>query len=195
VSFPLRQQELLVPEPARRLIVRRGMTAHWGVDPSTQRISIACGPLVQTHSFPRTEGLARLSDIYHGTVAFVETLQISGWPAPGFILLEQPSGKTINLELTYAVGVTAAALQYGVEDWIGSVQMETISSSSWKKLATGYGVASKVDPETGKPWKDRERYPVMRWARANGYTGNSWDEADALGIAEAARRMVTLEPR
>jgi hypothetical protein len=35
----------------------------------------------------------------------------------------------------------------------------------------------------------------MKWARLNGYTGASWDEADALGIAEAARRDTALEER
>jgi hypothetical protein len=32
----------------------------------------------------------------------------------------------------------------------------------------------------------------VTWARENGYTGLSWDEADAWGIAEAARREVEL---
>jgi hypothetical protein len=195
MSAPLMQQEMFVPEPQRKIIVRPGMEAHWGVDPSTVRIAIASGSMVATHSFPRTEGFARLSDIYHGTVGFVETLQMSGWPAPGFILVEQPSGQSPNLELVYAVGVIIAALQHGIEDWIGSVRLETLPPMSWKKMATGKGNLSKMDPETKKPWKDRERYGVMRWARENGYTGTSWDEADALGIAEAARRLVTLESR
>ena len=66
---------------------------------------------------------------------------------------------------------------------------------SWKKLATGRGNLSKIDPKTKKPWKDREAYGVLKWARTNGYMGNSWDESDALGIAEAARRLVHLEAR
>jgi hypothetical protein len=38
-------------------------------------------------------------------------------------------------------------------------------------------------------------YGVLTWARQNGYAGCSWDEADAWGIAEAARREVALEER
>lgn len=189
MTVPLLQLEVFVPEPQRRLIVRRGMGAHWGVDPSTLRIAVACGSRVQTHSFPRTEGLARLNDIYESTVAFMEDLV--SWPIPGFVLVEQPSGKTINLELVYAVGVVIAAM----EAVLPGTHFETVTSSSWKRVACGRGDISKLDPETKKPWKDREQYGVMQWARANGYTGSSWDESDALGIAEAARRLVTLEER
>lgn len=175
-----------MPEPQRRLIVRRGMFHHWGVDPSTQRIAIAArgqGPYVETHSFPRTEGLARLADIYEGTVEFAKDMAAAF--APGFILVEQPSGKTINLELAYAVGTIIAALGDAVE----GARIETISSSSWKKIACGRGDIYK--PKKGDNWE----YGVLRWARENGYQGSSWDEADALGIAEAARRLVTLEER
>lgn len=195
VSAPLLQQELMEPEPTRRLIVRPGMTAHYGVDPSTQRIAVACahgaGHRVETHPFPRTEGFARLGDIYQSTVEFMFELRDGGWPHPGFLLVEQPSGQSPNLELVYAVGVIIAALQ----EAFPGVRLETMPPMSWKKLATGRGNLSKLDPETKKPWKDREKYGVMRWARENGYTGPSWDEADALGIAEAARRLVTLEER
>lgn len=167
------------------------MTAHWGCDPSTQRLAIAtAGGHVATQAFPRTDGLARLSDIYESTKEFVEDL-LARWTTPGFVLVEQPSGKTINLELTYAVGVIIAAMQ----EVLPGVRFETIVSSSWKKLATGYGHAPKLDPNTGKVWADREQYAVLKWARTNGYQGTSYDEADALGIAEAARRMVHLDAR
>ena len=80
MSVPLLQQELMEPEPQRKLIVRPGMVHHWGVDPSTQRIAIASGDRVQTHSFPRTDGLARLADIYDSTK--VELLDEIGEVAP-----------------------------------------------------------------------------------------------------------------
>jgi hypothetical protein len=188
MSTMLLQQELMEPEPQRRLIVREGMTAHWGVDPSTLRVAIACGNRVMTQSFPRTEGLARLSDIYDATLEFVTDLLIV-WPAPGFVLVEQPSGKTINLELTYAVGVIICAVQQALEERVGGVRVETVVSSSWKRLACGRGNLYK--PKKGDDWE----YGVLLWARENGYEGSSWDEADALGIAEAARRTVTLEAR
>jgi hypothetical protein len=174
----------MVPEPPRRLIVRRGMSAHWGVDPSTLRIAVACGNKVAIHSFPRTEGLARLADIYQSTTEFMEDIA-GDFPAPGFVLVEQPSGKTINLELTYAVGVIVAAMQAALP----GVHFETVVSSSWKRIACGRGDIYK--PKKGDDWE----YGVLRWARENGYEGSSWDEADALGIAEAARRLVTLEER
>lgn len=172
-----------MPEPQRRLIVRRGITAHWGVDPSTLRIAIASEGRVQTHSFPRTEGLARLGDIYQSTVDFA--MDFADGRLPGFILIEQPSGKTINLELTYAVGVIIAALCEAMP----GARIETVVSSSWKRIACGRGDIYK--PKKGDDWE----YGVLRWARENGYQGSSWDEADALGIAEAARRLVTLEER
>jgi hypothetical protein len=175
---------MFVPEPTRRLIVRPGMTAHWGVDPSTLRLAVACGRRVQTHSFPRTEGYARLADIYDSTAEFTQDLMFS-WPVPGFVLVEQPSGKTVNLELTYAVGVIIAAMQGALP----GTRFETVSSSSWKKVACGRGDIYK--PKKGDNWE----YGVLRWARENGYQGSSWDEADALVIAEAARRLVTLEER
>ena len=189
MSVPLLQQELMEPEPQRKLIVRPGMVHHWGVDPSTQRIAIASGDRVQTHSFPRTDGLARLADIYDSTKEFAQDVAYAC--PPGFILVEQPSGQNPNLELVYAVGVIIAALQEACP----GVRIETMPPMSWKKLATGRGNLSKINPDTKKVWRDREEYGVLKWARANGYQGMSWDEADALGIAEAARRSVHLEAR
>ena len=85
----------MVPDPQRVIITRPGMTAHWGVDPSTKRLAIAgqigSYPQAATHSFPETDGLARLGDIYDGTCEFVRDLLVS-WDAPGFVMVEQPSG-------------------------------------------------------------------------------------------------------
>jgi len=181
-----------VPEPARRIITRPGMTAHWGCDPSTKRVAIACGQRVRTHSFPATEGLARLSDIYAGTTEFMEDLLIA-WPAPGFILVEQPSGETVDPILWYAVGATITAIQDACAG-LGT-RVETIAPSSWKKLAVGRGNVYK--PTSKKLGRRPEflDYGVAQWAAQNGYEGHSWDESDALGIAEAGRRLVTLEAR
>ena len=93
------------------------------------------------------------------------------------------------------------ALNSGAEVYMAD--FEDACSPSWENLIDGQinlkdrwaGKLGFTDPETKKPWKDRERYGVLRWARENGYTGSSWDEADALGIAEAGRRLVTLEAR
>lgn len=184
MAVPLAQQELLVPEPPRRLRVRPGMEAHWGCDPSTRRLAIACGRRVAIHSFAPVDGLARLSSIREATVEFVSDLLVA-WPAPGFVFMEQPSGQNVDPILWYAVGVMIEAIQ----DAVDGVRVETIAPASWKKVACGRGNIYK--PKKG----DDHEYGVLRWARLNGYTGSSYDEADALGIAEAARRLVHLEAR
>jgi hypothetical protein len=194
----LAQQELVEPAPVRRLIVPRGHSAWWGVDPSTVRLSVAYvtpdgARGVRTVPFARVEGPARLSEIYAQTRLFaVDAVEPWrwGWPLPGLVLVEQPSGKMENPNLSYAVGVIQAALYDGLYSALGrAVRIETCTSSWWKKRACGRGNLYK--PKKG----DLEPYGVLTWARQNGYAGSSWDESDAWGIAEAARREVALEER
>jgi hypothetical protein len=190
----LAQQELLEVPPARRLIVPPSYTAFWGVDPGVQRVAVACarngpeGPvyMARTCSFAPLEGGARMEAIFTDTQRFVRELLESGWPAPGLVMVEQPSGRQPNPPLSYATGCIIAGVFAGVRDVTGyRVRVETISSSSWKKIATGFG-----------GWKKSVKpYGVLRWANANGYVGSSYDEADAMGVAEAARRSVMLEER
>lgn len=179
------QQELMVPPPRRRLIVPKGCDGWWGVDPSTRRISIAWilsdGERgVMTESFPMQEGAVRLNSIYNLT-RYLAT----GGTFPGLVMVEQPSGKQNNPALSYAVGVVLAALHAALGP---KPTIEMCTSSWWKKRATGKGNIYK--PKKGEP-----EYGVLTWARENGYDGFSWDEADAWGIAEAARREVQLEAR
>jgi hypothetical protein len=79
---------------------------------------------------------------------------------------------------------------------LGDANVETTASAHWKKVATGHGRWNKTKPHPTKKGKTvklaLEEYGVMKWARANGYTGPSWDDADAWGIAEAARRDVEI---
>jgi hypothetical protein len=194
----LAQQELVEPAPVRRLIVPRGHSAWWGVDPSTTRVSVAYvwregARGVRTVPFARVEGPARLSEIYAQTrfiAADLVTTRFGAFPTPGLVLVEQPSGKMENPNLSYAVGVIQAALYDGLYSALGrAAQIETCTSSWWKKRACGRGNLYK--PKRGDP----EPYGVLTWARQNGYAGASWDEADAFGIAEAARREVALEER
>lgn len=195
---PLEQQELLEVAPKRRVIVPRGHTAWYGVDPSTVRVSIAYvapdgSRDATTTPFPRCEGPARLSAIYRDTRVMVEGLLNGmwglGWPKPGAVLIEQPSGKMENPNLSYAVGVIQAAVYDGLaEGYDPGVPVETTTSSHWKKVACGRG-------DIRKPKRQGDPYPVLEWARANGYAGFSWDEADALGIAECARREIGLVER
>jgi hypothetical protein len=196
----LAQQELVEPAPVRRLIVPRGHSAWWGVDPSTVRLSVAYvtpegARGVRTVPFARADGSARLSEIYAQTRLFARHVW-SPWtearvdfPAPGLVLVEQPSGKMENPNLSYAVGVIQAALYDGLYSALGrAVRIETCTSSWWKKRACGRG-------NLYKPKLRGDEYEVLTWARQNGYAGSSWDEADAWGIAEAARREVALEER
>jgi hypothetical protein len=194
----LGQQQLLQPPARRRIIVAPGHGAWWGIDPSTVRVSVAYiasdgARGVRTAPFPRSDGAARLSGIYAETVRFV--VECASWgygtfPAPGLVLVEQPSGKSENPNLSYAVGVIQAAVFDALySHFRRAVQIETCTSSWWKKRACGSGAIFKPKRGSG------EKYGVLTWAQENGYAGSSWDEADALGIAEAARREVALEER
>lgn len=193
---PLQQQELLAAPPTRRIIVPRGFAAHWGVDVSVSRVSIAYAAsggrcAARTASFARLEGGARLARIWAETASFVHDLLCDDFPLPGIVMVEQPSGARPNPPLSYAVGVVMGAVYSAIDDrYGGPVLVETCSSAWWKKVACGKGNIYK--PKKGEP---TESYGVLQWARANGYTGWSWDEADALGIAEAARRTVALDER
>lgn len=198
----LLQQELLEPTPTRRIIVPADRSAWWGVDPGTQRVSIACVDGegrrdVRTASFAGLSGGARLAEIFQVTRALAASL-VDLWTPPGLVLVEQASGQSENPELVYAVGVIQAAVYEGLCDRIGPVQLETVTSSWWKKRACGRGDIRKTMRVEGRKRPvavPHESYGVYVWARANGYAGSSWDEADAWGIAEAARRDVALEPR
>lgn len=199
----LGQQQLLEPSPQRRIIVPVGHDAWWGVDPSTLRVALAgVQPVpdglerwVRTVSFASLDGPARLAHIYRETHDLVfglaERAGETGWPTPpGIVFVEQPSGKQQNPELVYAVGVIQAAIYDALYSGLGRpVRIETCTSSWWKKRACGRGDIYK--PKRG----DRTPYGVLVWAQSNGYDGSSWDEADAFGIAEAARREVALDGR
>lgn len=199
----LGQQELLEPPPARRIIVPAGHAAAWGFDPGTVRVSAAYAAIrggdvargARTASFERGEGPARLSEIYRETARFA--VELAGvWPAPGIVHVEQPSGKFDKPTFVYACGVIMAAVYDGLYSVFGRpVKIETVTSSHWKLVACGRGNIYKPSKEKlGRP-PVFEDYGVAVWAQANGYHGSSWDEVDALGIAEAARREVALEQR
>lgn len=194
----LAQQELLEAPPSRRLIVPAGHTAHWGIDPSTRGIALARAATphgaasVCFAAFAKLRGAQRLSAIQDDTRTLVRGLLDGGWTPPGLIAIEQPFGGPTHGadELFYVVGVITAAVYDAVLEFTGKpAHIEMVSSSWWKKRACGNGgirkPKRKTDPE----------YGVLSWARLNGYMGNSWDEADALAIAEAKRRDVLLEPR
>jgi hypothetical protein len=191
----LGQQELMEPPQRRRLQVAPGHTAIWGVDPSTRRIAIAGVGIehrdVITREFAPLDGAQRLSHIYEQTKDLVGALANHGYwsPRPGLVVIESRGGKHENPALSYAYGVIQAAIYDGLYVKGAPVRIEEIAPSKWKKIACGRGNIYK--PKRGSS----EEYGVLSWARMNGYTGSSWDEADAWGIAEAARREVALVER
>lgn len=197
----LEQQELMEAPPARRMAVQPGREAWWGVDPGTVRLAVACvSPALErrtrTTSFAPLRGGQRLAAIYADTRRFVLEIVAAGWPLPGLVMFELPAGDPPNLELIYASGVQQAAMFDALYEAAGGpVVIETMPTASWKKTACGRGNIYKPTKKKLGRSPVFEDYGVAVWARENGYGGSSWDEVDALGLAEAARRTVALEPR
>lgn len=183
----LAQQELLPPTPARSVEAPAGHDAWWGVDPGTKRVAIGSVTedgerAVASAEIPKSEGGERLSLIYSRTYQLAMDFAL---PAPGYVLVEQPGGEHRNYPLFYAVGATIAAI---VGAFPG-VEVGVVSPATWKKAACGRGDIYKPKPMMRAAGAV---YGVLQWAWENGYDGSSWDEADALGIAEAARRRVAI---
>ena len=202
----LAQQELLEAPPRRRLQVPPDHRDWWGIDPSSTRVAVGAAAVEPSDGsvhrwtalrpFPTVDGAQRLSVIYEETKDFVADLVRCNRRPPGLVWIEQPSGARENPNLSYAVGVTVAAVYDGLYDVTGfPPRVEMVPSATWKKLATGFGGHWKPTKKKLGRTPVFEDYGIARWARANGYAGDSWDEADALGIAEAARREVALVAR
>lgn len=195
----LEQQELLEAPPARRLIVPHGHTAWWGVDVSTKRVSIgwvdaALNRGVRTVSFPALDGGRRFATIYADVGLLVNDLRgVLGAPSPGVVLVEQPAafGRPVEPNLQYAVGATLGGVYAALAARDEACRVETVPVGHWKRLATGKGNLKKPNRRKG----DTFEYGVLTWARRHGYAGALDDEADALAIAEAARREYALEER
>lgn len=186
--------------PSKKLIVRPGHTAWWGVDPSTLRVAIA---VVSEDSQPQRHRSSRIAS-FDDSKPVIERLPEIRWstrqlaremmatvdvPHPGVIVMEKPAGfgDRPNPELAYGAGATLCGLVEAVKGM--GVKVLLIEGSSWKKVACGRGDIKKPKPSSG------EQYAVVTWARTVGFTGHSWDEADAWGIAEYARRTYALDVR
>lgn len=171
------------------------LTPQWpvfGIDPSTQRMSLAVllpvpqrrfvgptGPVpcvVDTLSLPQRKGAERWAAIQRELVPWLGAL-IGSW-RPQAVFIEQPFayGRSVPPVSYYAIGVLLAVL--------GSYRqrVEMIGPGEWKKLALGAGKGAARKPD------------VLAWARrAAGYEGALEDEADAIGVATAGG--VLLEQR
>jgi Holliday junction resolvasome RuvABC endonuclease subunit len=179
VNVELGQQALLDPEPTRVVRGDPKVLSHWGVDPSTQRVSIAVVTPdgqrdVAVRSFGTYKEGERLHHIYRETGEFAGKLVRAWHGLPGFVWVEQPFAfKHPVPPVSYMVqGVIMAALYAAT----GAVVESCKPPATWKSLAVGNGNANKA--------------AVMEWAHLNGCPSGLQDDCDAWAIAEAARRTV-----
>lgn len=201
----LEQQELLETVPSRRLIVPHGHGSFWGVDTSVRGIAVgwvdAAGARgAFTIPLRELEGGQRLAYAFETVRDWIrDAVAGKAIPLPGLVLVEQPSGKFDKPQLSYMVGVVQGAVYAGaVLGGATAPRVETIPSPSWKLASTGFGGHKKTMrvPGKAKPVPvPHDEYAILKWARLHGYGGTSWDEADALAMAEAGRRTVCLEQR
>jgi hypothetical protein len=173
----------------------------WGVDGSTKRLAVgfASDTRVEARHVDFTPDLwhgARLEDIWTTTRTWV-----AAWAEqfpPVYVFVEQPSGKSVSPQLSYAIGTIMAAT-YSALRFVFDfpVEVRTVPSSTWKREATGRGWSPK--PAT------------LRWARnEHGFDGTcacldtvadkckrdnpAHDLADAIGVAVAGRRLTAPKP-
>lgn len=190
-------QQPLLDAPSRALSVPCGHLAHAGADLGTTRLALArIGPDGRrdclTVPFPSLKGAHRLSEIHARTRSATSLWAASG-PRIGVLMTEQPSGgkQAVNLPLIMAAGVILAGLFDGLHDAYGlPVEIVMTTSAHWKKVACGSGAIRK--PGKGASQAD---YQVFRWALDEGWLPLDWNEADAAGMAECARREIALVER
>ena len=148
----------------------------WGVDPSTLRVSVAVVKAWEdvgvldwgTRSLGQFDrGARRLERAHWELVPWFE--EWAERRPPGFVLVEQPFGRHVHPQSYFMVGVVLAALARVVD-----CPVDVCSPPEWKRMALGAGRGAA------------DKWEIMEWARAAGYSGSLQDEADAIGIATAA---------
>lgn len=184
----LGQTEAFEVPPAMKLIVPHGHVSWWGVDPSTLRVAIATiDPEgrrgASMASFAKLAPAPRLVEIRKRTLELARDVAES--LPPGLIVVEEPSGfgDRPNPQLAYA----AAAIICALAEAAPTTEIKLVQSAKWKKAACGSGAIKKP--------KQVADYAVYKWATSLGYSGSSFDEVDAWGIADYARRTFALDPR
>jgi Holliday junction resolvasome RuvABC endonuclease subunit len=148
----------------------------WGVDVAVSHLEFAFADLdsdeIAVESLiTRTEAREgeRLGSIDRQVRTYAK--QLAGRYRPHVVWVEQPAGKFIEPQLFYVVGVLQAALWDTLQ-----CPVWTIPPGAWKKLSAGFGNASKAQ--------------VSAWCERQRYSFDGQDQADALAIAFAGRRMV-----
>jgi Holliday junction resolvasome RuvABC endonuclease subunit len=150
----------------------------WGIDVAISRLAFACaeehGEAVAVETLTTrndaTEG-ERLGLLDRQVRLFARLLAARYQPA--VVWVEQPSGRHRALQLAYVTGVVQAACFEALR-----CPVWTIPSSAWKKRALGDGRGNATKPQ------------VAEWATSQGFAFDSQDEADAIGIAVAGRRVL-----
>jgi Holliday junction resolvasome RuvABC endonuclease subunit len=152
------------------------MSYIWGVDVAVSHLEFAFADLNSDRI--EVESLITKTDAKQGErlglidrQVRIYARQMSLQYPPHVVWVEQPSGAVSSPQLVYVAGVTQAALfeTLGCPVW-------TIPSGSWKKGSVGFGNASKPQ--------------VLAWCERMGYGFDGQDQADAIGVAFAGRRMV-----
>lgn len=154
----------------------------WGVDSSSTVAGLAViniwtgGFQTQTLRFRRRkewDEAEKAACVFYEWRRFADAMR-QHFP-PATICMERPTGRHPEPMVNMAAGVTLVALnERGPVPWL-------IPVGSWKKQAVGHGNASKQQ--------------VIAWAIRHGAPPSiSEHEADALGIAQAARLAFDKNP-
>lgn len=149
----------------------------WGLDISTKCIALAIDrePRSWWFTLPlqhHLRGAQRLASTHRRVDHWLRDSK-THFP-PDAVFVEMPAGRHVAPTLIHHVGVVLAVLGNTVE-----CPVVELSVSRWKQLAVGTGGATKD--------------MTLQWARKRGYTGTSYDEADAIGIAAAGRMLLDRE--
>lgn len=152
------------------------MTFVWGVDVAVSHLEFAFADLHSDRII--VESLITKTDAREGERLGLIDRQVRIYAEqcsydPHVVWVEQPSGAVSSPQLVYVAGVVQASLfeTFRCPVW-------TIPSGAWKKASVGFGNASKAQ--------------VSAWCAREGYRFDGQDQADAVGIAFAGRRMVQM---
>jgi hypothetical protein len=178
----------------------------WGIDSDTRRVSVAgLLPMLvgtpghalawRTLSLPGSSSAplhTRQSRALEALVPFFHDLVV-GWGRPTLVAAERPFSQASKSPVQdWSFGVLLAAL--GLELGVGT-DVRAMNPGEWKLPATGEGYGRGIRAFTKDAAERRrlEKARLMGWARGAGYTGESQDEADAVGVVVGA--AVMLEAR
>lgn len=128
------------------------------------------------------EGARRLAGARAQLIPFLRSA-VAAFGQPDVMVVEAPFGR-VAPESMQMFGVILATTAEEIE-----CPIVTPGPGEWKLRATGYGAHRK--PKRG----DDFQYGVLSWAKREGYTGTSWDEADSLGCARAGALLYARDLR